>query len=163
MLSVIRYLSAAFNYIVIGVGEKVLKDFGTISICLQAPSAVIFDYIWIVIIAYQKNTLFNKDVQARLKTDIHLFNKQILFFSFKETVYLLADTLLIFLFIEIHISGFYIIGYQCHANYHDSSFSSKRKDSFSMKYLFCVEIIEIFVAINLIILRVFFFLLMFQM
>lgn len=82
MLSVIRYLSAAFNYIVIGVGEKVLKDFGTISICLQAPSAVIFDYIWIVIIAYQKNTLFNKDVQARLKTDIHLFNKQILFFFF---------------------------------------------------------------------------------
>lgn len=82
MLSVIRYLSAAFNYIVIGVGEKVLKDFGTISICLQAPSAVIFDYIWIVIIAYQKNTLFNKDVQARLKTDIHLFNKQILFFPF---------------------------------------------------------------------------------
>lgn len=79
------------------------------------------------------------------------------FFSFKETVYLLADTLLIFLFIEIHISGFYIIGYQCHANYHDSSFSSKRKDSFSMKYLFCVEIIEIFVAINLIILRGFFF------
>lgn len=54
MLSVIRYLSAAFNSIVIGVGEKVLKDFGTISICLQAPSAVIFDYIWIVIIAYQK-------------------------------------------------------------------------------------------------------------
>lgn len=34
--------------------KKVLKDFGTISICLQAPSAVIFDYIWIVIIAYQK-------------------------------------------------------------------------------------------------------------
>ena len=42
------------NILLLELERKVLKDFGTISICLLAPSAVIFDYIWIVILAYRK-------------------------------------------------------------------------------------------------------------